>query len=58
MYQIRRQKDNRPIAGIFTPIKTITMAERVLAQWEYNWPEEIFFIEKIEQEGWHALLFE
>jgi hypothetical protein len=46
MFVIRRTRDQRPIAGIFTQIKTPAMAERILAQWQHNYPQETFHIEK------------
>jgi hypothetical protein len=40
-----RNSKGRLIAGLFMPLKTIKMAQRVLAQWEYNYPQETFHIE-------------
>jgi|TARA_R110000796_G_scaffold123104_2_gene237393 hypothetical protein len=45
MYIIRRTRDRRPIAGIFMPITTKTMALRTLAQWQHNYPTEDFHID-------------
>ena len=45
-YIVRRAKDNRPIAGIFMTIKTQEQAQRTLEQWQYNWPNESFYIEE------------
>jgi hypothetical protein len=46
MFIIRRTRDQRPIAGIFIPIRSKTMAERILAEWQHNYPQETFHIEK------------
>jgi hypothetical protein len=45
MYLIRRKSDNRLIAGVFMPIKTIEMAERVMAEWSANYPDTEFVID-------------
>ena len=40
-----RNSKGRLIAGLFMPLKNLEQAERVLAQWEYNYPQEKFHIE-------------
>ena len=35
----------RLIAGLFMPLRNMAQAQRVLAQWEYNYPQETFHIE-------------
>jgi hypothetical protein len=40
-----RNSKGRLIAGLFMPLKNIAQAERVLAQWQYNYPQEKFHIE-------------
>jgi hypothetical protein len=42
---IIRNSKGRPIAGVFMPLKNREQAERVLAQWQYNYPQETFHIE-------------
>ena len=44
MYLIRRERDGRPIAGIFYPIKTEAEALAVLARWQHNCPGESFVV--------------
>ena len=46
MYYIRRLKDNRLIAGLFMPIETKELANRILKHWEHNYPNETFYIEE------------
>ena len=43
LFQIKTE-EGRPIAGIFTPIKTREMAERIRLQWEHNYPNQKFII--------------
>jgi hypothetical protein len=45
IYLIKRG-DGTPVAGIFMPINTLSLAERLKQQWEYSCPNEIFYIEK------------
>jgi hypothetical protein len=45
-YQVIRTPDGRPIAGIFLPIRTRAMAERVLAEWQHNHPNTSFEIKE------------
>ena len=40
-----RNSKGRLIAGLFMPLKNRAHAERVLAQWQYNYPQESFHIE-------------
>jgi hypothetical protein len=40
-----RNSKGRLIAGLFMPLKNMEQAQRVLAQWEYNYPQEKFHIE-------------
>jgi len=42
-----KTKEGRPIAGIFMPIRTQEMAERIRLQWEHNCPNQSFIIEEI-----------
>ena len=46
-YIIRRTRDRRPIAGIFMPIQTTTMAQRILEEWQANYPSETFHVETV-----------
>lgn len=46
-YIVRRSRDNRPIAGVFIAIRTETLAERILAEWQHNYPTETFHIETV-----------
>ena len=46
-YIVRRTRDRRPIAGIFNPIHSLTMAERILAEWQANYPTETFHVETV-----------
>ena len=46
MYYIRRLKDNRLIAGLFMPIETKELANRILKQWQHNCPNETFYIQE------------
>jgi len=45
-YYVRRLKDNRLVAGLFLPLKTKEIANRMLKQWQYNFPNDEFFIEE------------
>jgi hypothetical protein len=45
MYCIRRLKDKRLIAGLFVAIETEDFAKRLLKQWQYNCPDDEFYIE-------------
>ena len=45
MYCIRRLKDKRLIAGLFVAIETEDFAKRLLKQWQYNCPNDEFYIE-------------
>ena len=40
-----RNSKGRLIAGVFMPLRNMEQAERVLAQWQYNYPQETFHIE-------------
>ena len=40
-----RNSKGRLIAGLFMPLQTIEMAQRVMAEWQYNHPQETFHIE-------------
>ena len=40
-----RNSKGRLIAGVFMPLRDMEQAQRVLAQWEYNYPQETFHIE-------------
>jgi hypothetical protein len=42
---IIRNSKGRPIAGVFTPLHDMEQAQRVLRQWQYNYPQETFHIE-------------
>ena len=42
---IIRNSKGRPIAGLFMPLRNMEQAQRVLAQWQYNYPQETFHIE-------------
>ena len=42
---IIRNSKGRPIAGVFMPLRDMAQAERVLRQWQYNYPQETFHIE-------------
>ena len=40
-----RNSKGRLIAGLFMPLQTIEFAQRVLAEWQHNYPQETFHIE-------------
>ena len=40
-----RNSKGRLIAGLFMPLDNMEQAQRVLAQWQYNYPQETFHIE-------------
>jgi len=40
-----RNSKGRLIAGLFMPLNCLKQAQRVLAQWQYNYPQETFHIE-------------
>ena len=42
---IIRNSKGRLIAGLFMPLQTIEFAQRVLAEWQHNYPQETFHIE-------------
>ena len=42
---IIRNSKGRPIAGLFMPLRDMEQAQRVLTQWQYNYPQETFHIE-------------
>jgi len=42
---IIRNSKGRPIAGLFMPLRNMEQAQRVLRQWQYNYPQETFHIE-------------
>ena len=42
---IIRNSKGRLIAGVFMPLRNMEQAQRVLAQWQYNYPQEKFHIE-------------
>jgi hypothetical protein len=46
-YIVRRTRDQRPIAGVFMPIRSHAMAERILAEWSMNYPTETFHIDTV-----------
>lgn len=46
-YIVRRTRDQRPIAGIFIPIRSETMAQRILAEWQENYSQEAFHVETV-----------
>jgi hypothetical protein len=46
-YIIRRTRDQRPIAGVFMPIYTQSIAERILAEWQANYPTDTFHVETV-----------
>lgn len=46
-YIVRRKRDQRPIAGVFMPIHSQSMAERILAEWQANYPTDTFQIETV-----------
>jgi ornithine cyclodeaminase/alanine dehydrogenase-like protein (mu-crystallin family) len=46
-YIVRRTRDQRPIAGIFVAIRSQAMAERILAEWQANYPTETFHVETV-----------
>ena len=46
-YIVRRTRDQRPIAGIFMPICSQAIAERILAEWQVNYPTETFHVETV-----------
>ena len=48
MYIIYRTKDQRPIAGIFDSINTLSQAERVLNRWQSMFPEETFQVTEVD----------
>ena len=42
---IIRNSKGRLIAGLFMPMRNMEQAQRVLRQWQYNYPQETFYIE-------------
>ena len=40
-----RNSKGRLIAGVFMPLRDMEQAQRVLTQWQYNYPQETFHIE-------------
>ena len=40
-----RNSKGRLVAGLFMPMRDMEQAQRVLAQWQYNYPQETFHIE-------------
>ena len=42
---IIRNSKGRLIAGVFMPLRDMEQAQRVLTQWQYNYPQETFRIE-------------
>lgn len=46
-YIVRRTRDQRPIAGIFIAIRSEAMAQRILAEWQENYPQEAFHVETV-----------
>lgn len=46
-YIVRRTRDQRPIAGIFIAIRSEAMAQRILEEWQENYPTETFHVETV-----------
>ena len=44
-YIIRRERDRRPIAGVFADIRSLEMAERIRLEWQANHPNDSFLVE-------------
>ena len=40
-----RNSKGRLVAGLFMPMRDMEQAQRVLRQWQYNYPQETFHIE-------------
>ena len=40
-----RNSKGRLVAGLFVPFRDMEQAQRVMAEWEDNYPQETFYIE-------------
>ena len=45
-YVIRRNS-GRIVSGVFSSIDTLAMAQRLLSEWQHNYPNENFRIETV-----------